>query len=229
MLTYVVYGLTPVIVALSVENSSIGLLNRPWLPFAAQCLLAVLLLDLVKYAVHFSFHSFSILWRVHQVHHSDPEFDLSTTLRFHPIEVLAGRGVYLIAIAILAPPAIAVVGVELSRAFLGFFAHANAALPKWLEKPARALIITPDLHRIHHSEEEREQGKNFGDTFSFWDRLFHTYLSEPSAGHAAMKTGVRGLPKERSRALPFMLALPFLPQRKYEESLSATADGVAGD
>ena len=212
-LSSALYGLSPVIVAASVEGSRLGLLNQPWLPFAARCILALLLLDLTKYAVHRAWHSFPILWRVHQVHHSDPEYDLSTTFRFHPIESLVTQGVYLSVVVVLAPPPVAVLAAELSRAFLGFFAHANASLPKWMEKIARVVFITPDLHRIHHSVEEWEQVKNLGENFSCWDRLFHTYVPEPTAGQAAMITGLRGFQNPGSLGLTFMLTQPFLPER----------------
>ncbi len=216
------YGVSPVIVAVMVQDSTLVLLNHLWLPFAVRCILAVLLLDLTKYAIHRAWHSFPILWRVHQVHHSDPEMDLSTAFRFHPIELVASQGVYLAVVEFLAPPPVAVLAVGLSRVFLGFFAHANASLPKWVEKATRAVLITPDLHRIHHSIEEWEQGKNFGDTFSWWDRLFHTYVPEPAAGHQAMVTGLRGCQSNASLGLTFMLTQPFLPERAGEASPSAS-------
>ena len=216
------YGLSPLLVAVSVEGSRLGLLNQLWLPFAVRCILAVLLLDLTKYAIHRAWHSVPILWRVHQVHHSDPEMDLSTAFRFHPIELVVSQGAYLAVVGFLAPPPVAVLAVGLSRVFLGFFAHANASLPKWIEKATRAVLITPDLHRIHHSIEEWEQGRNFGDTFSWWDRLFHTYVPDPAAGHQAMVTGLRGCQSNASLGLTFMLTQPFLPERAGEASPSAS-------
>ena len=222
ILSSALYGLSPLLVAVSVEGSRLGLLNQLWPPFAVRCILAVLLLDLTKYAIHRAFHSVSILWRVHQVHHSDPEMDLSTAFRFHPIEMVVTQGAYFAVIAVLAPPPVAVLAVGLSRVFLGFFAHANASLPKWVEKATRAVLITPDLHRIHHSIEEWEQGENFGDTFSWWDRLFHTYVPEPAAGQEAMVTGLRGCQSNASLGLTFMLTQPFLPERAGEASPSAS-------
>jgi sterol desaturase/sphingolipid hydroxylase (fatty acid hydroxylase superfamily) len=213
ILSSVLYGLTPVIVAASVEGGRLALLNPSWLPFTVRCILGFLLLDLARYAIHRAWHSFPLLWRVHQVHHSDPEMDLSTTFRVHPIEVIATYGAYLAVVAVVAPPPLVVVFYELSRVFLGVVAHANAALPAWIEKPARAVFITPDLHRIHHSEEEAEQGKNLGETFSWWDRLFHTYAPEPRAGQAGMNTGLRGYRNKASLGLTFILAQPFLLDR----------------
>jgi sterol desaturase/sphingolipid hydroxylase (fatty acid hydroxylase superfamily) len=212
-----------VIVAASVESSGFGLLSRPWPPIAIRFLIAFLLLDLVNYSIHRAWHSFPLLWRFHQVHHSDPDLDLSTAFRVHPIELIATRGTYLAVLALVAPPVAAVVLYELSRIFLSFVVHANAALPSWIERPARALFITPDLHRIHHSDDERENGKNLGETFSFWDRLFRTYKPEPSAGQAAMNTGLREYQGKPCLGLTFMLALPFLPARSEEASASPGA------
>jgi sterol desaturase/sphingolipid hydroxylase (fatty acid hydroxylase superfamily) len=183
--------------------------------------LAFLLLDLVNYAIHRAWHSFPILWRVHQAHHSDPDLDLSTAFRVHPIELLATRGAFLVVVGLTAPAVAVVVVYEVSRIFLSFFVHANAALPAWIERPARAIFITPDLHRIHHSEEEQEQGKNLGETFSLWDRLFRTYVPEPRAGQAAMNTGLRGYQNKASLSFKFILELPFLPNRSSESTASS--------
>jgi sterol desaturase/sphingolipid hydroxylase (fatty acid hydroxylase superfamily) len=216
LLSLGLYRVSPVIVALTVEDSRFGFLNQSWQPFAIQFILAILLLDLTKYAIHRAWHSFAILWRVHQVHHSDPDVDLSTTFRFHPIEMLVTQGVHLAVTAVLAPPPVAVLAAEVPRVFLGFFQHANASLPNWMEKIARAVIITPDLHRIHHSVEEWEQGRNLGETFSFWDRLFRTYLPEPAAGQAAMITGLRECQSSASLGLLFMLTQPFRSEQSAE-------------
>jgi sterol desaturase/sphingolipid hydroxylase (fatty acid hydroxylase superfamily) len=204
-----VFRATPVIVAASMTGSRFGLLNKPWLPFAARCLFAVLILDLVKYATHRACHSVTLLWRVHQVHHSDPDFDVSTALRVHPIESLVMQGTYLAAVAILAPPVGAVVVAELLAAFLSFFGHANARLPEWLENPLRAILVTPDMHRIHHSEEPSEQTKNFGDIFPWWDHLLGTYVATPAAGQDRIIVGLKEFQTNTSLSLAFMLRQPF--------------------
>src|SRR5437667_12180991 len=118
------------------------------MPIGVRCVIAVLLLDFVRYGQHYLYHSVSMLWRIHRVHHSDPDYDWSTGLRFHPAEVLLTQGIYLGVIALLAPPAVAVLALGLTEAAVNFFAHANAALPTWLETPLRRLVITPDMHRI---------------------------------------------------------------------------------
>lgn len=214
------YRVSPVLVAASFAGSRFGLLNKPWLPFVGRCILAVLVLDLVKYATHWSHHRVPFLWRVHRVHHSDPDFDVSTAIRVHPIEVVLSQGAYFAVIAILAPPVAAVLVAELVSSFQSFFGHANASLPGWFEKPLRVLFYTPDLHRIHHSEEVGEQSRNFGDIFPWWDRLFRTYLAAPAAGEKGIVVGVKGYQNEGSLSVAFMLAQPFLRERKADAPLT---------
>lgn len=215
------YRASPVVVAMAFAGSRHGLLNKPWIPFIGRCILAVLLLDFVKYAVHRGFHSVSLLWRVHRVHHSDPDFDVSTAARVHPFEVILTQAAAFGAIAIFAPPVAGVLTAELISAFQSFFGHANASLPAWVEKPLRRIFVTPDMHRIHHSAEVEEQFTNFGDSFPWWDYLFRTYRAAPSAGQAGMTVGLKGYRNDASLGLAFMLAQPFLAERK--ESASSLA------
>jgi sterol desaturase/sphingolipid hydroxylase (fatty acid hydroxylase superfamily) len=206
-----VYRISPVVMAITVGSSRFGLLNRPTVPFVARCLLTLLALDLTKYALHRACHSVRLLWRVHQVHHSDPDFDVSTAFRHHPGEIIFMQGAYLAAIAVLAPPATAVLVAELASSIQSFVMHANASLPGWVEKSLRPIYITPDLHRIHHSAEICEQSRNLGDILPWWDRLFGTYLAEPAAGQEGIVIGLKGVEAERSLSPAFMLASPFRP------------------
>jgi sterol desaturase/sphingolipid hydroxylase (fatty acid hydroxylase superfamily) len=206
------YRASPVIVAVAMVHSRLGLLNKPWLPFPVRFLLAILLLDLVRYAVHRSYHAVPFLWRLHHVHHSDPDFDLSTGVRAHPIEVTVTQGSNLVAVAVLAAPPAAVLITELFSCAQTFFSHANASLPEWLEKPLRWMFVTPDMHRIHHSEEVQEQSRNLGDIFPWWDHLFRTYLKAPAAGQDRMLCGVKGFQNDESLNLTFMLLYPFRHQ-----------------
>lgn len=222
-LSVAIYRTSPVVIAVSVAGSRFGLLNKPRLPFAGRFILAVLILDLTKYSLHRACHSLGPLWRLHQVHHSDPDFDVSTTFRVHPIELILTQFGYFGAIAILAAPPAAVLTAELASTLLGFFGHANARLPEWLEKPVRAVFVTPDMHRIHHSEEVREQNRNLGEVFSWWDRLFGTYLSAPAAGQAQMITGLTGFQTAQSLNFGLMIRQPFLPERGEGTSAEATA------
>jgi sterol desaturase/sphingolipid hydroxylase (fatty acid hydroxylase superfamily) len=209
LLVKVVLRVSPVVVATAVAGSRWGILNRPWLPFAVRCAATLLLLDLTNYLVHRTYHAVGFLWRVHEVHHSDPDYDVSTAGRFHPLEVLIGQTGLLSVIALSAPPPAAVFAAELLTLLINFFVHANVSLPVPVERVLRTVIITPGLHRIHHSEEMEEQGTNLGQTFSWWDRLFGTYLDEPDSGEDRLVTGVKGLQTPASAGLGFMLSEPF--------------------
>ena len=132
-----------VMVAVAVANSRFGLLNKPWMPPAVRFILGFVLIDLLRYALHRALHSYSLLWRVHQVHHSDSDFDLSTGLRNHPLEVLGAHGALCVMIAIFAPPPAAVLAMELVAIVQAFFTHANANLPAWIERPFGMIFVTP--------------------------------------------------------------------------------------
>jgi sterol desaturase/sphingolipid hydroxylase (fatty acid hydroxylase superfamily) len=204
-----VFRTTPVILAALVSGSRFGLLNKPAIPFLFRCAVTLLVLDLTRYATHRAFHSVHLLWRIHEVHHSDPDYDVSTAGRFHPLEVVFTEAAYLAVVAVLAPPPIAVFAAELLTVVLNLFEHANASLPAWLEKSLRLVIITPDIHRIHHSEEIQEQSQNFGQTFCWWDRLFGTFQSGDEESNKVRVTGVKGLRNSTSLQFRFMLARPF--------------------
>jgi len=216
-----IYRASPVVVALAFAGNRYGLLNKPWIPFLARCVLAILLLDFVKYAIHRAFHLVPFLWRVHQVHHSDPEFDVSTAARVHPIEIVLTQAVYLSVVAIFAPPVAGVLIAELISGFQSFFGHANASLTGWVEKPLRCIFVTPDMHRIHHSEEVEEQFTNFGDSLPWWDYLLRTYRAVPEAGEKGMIVGLKGYQNDASLGLAFMLTQPFLPERKEQPVAAA--------
>jgi len=222
-----VYRASAVAVAVAVANSKFGLLNRPGLPPITRWILGFVLLDLLRYGLHRAFHSVPLLWRVHQVHHSDPDVDLSTGLRNHPLEAIVVQGVFCLAIAVLAPPASAVLAMEFIGILQAFFSHANATLPGWMERPFGMLVVTPRMHRIHHSEEMREQNANLGEVFPWWDRMFGTYLDCPAAGLDAMRFGLEGSQNAASAGLLFMLTQPFRPLEHSEPAVLAQA--VGGD
>jgi sterol desaturase/sphingolipid hydroxylase (fatty acid hydroxylase superfamily) len=202
-----IYRGSAVVLALAVSHSPYGLLNREIVPIGVRCVIAVLLLDFVRYGQHYLYHSVAMLWRIHRVHHGDPDYDWSTGLRFHPVEVLLTQGSYLAVIAIIAPPPLVVLGLELMDGAVNFFSHANVAVPPMVETQLRRFLITPDMHRIHHSDDIAEQNSNFGILFPWWDRLFGTYLKEPAAGQDKMRVGLREPPEHLGMA--GMLARPF--------------------
>ncbi len=207
-----IYRVGPVVLALRFQNSRFGLLNKPAWPYALRFVLAIVALDFVRFATHWTEHHVAWLWRMHMVHHSDPDFDVSTGFRAHPLEVIYMQGAILAAVAVLAPPVAAVLAVELLTCLESSFSHANVILPRRIETTLRAVIVTPDMHRIHHSIEAREQCRNLGDVFPWWDRLFGTYLAHPAAGDDRIIVGLEGVDPARSVDFSFMLAEPFLPE-----------------
>jgi sterol desaturase/sphingolipid hydroxylase (fatty acid hydroxylase superfamily) len=142
-------------------------------------------------------------------------------VRAHPIEVTLTQGANLVAVAILAAPPAAVLTAELFSCAQAFFSHANASLPGWLEKPVRWMFVTPDVHRVHHSEEVREQSRNLGEIFPWWDHLFRTYLEAPAAGQDRMLVGLKGFQNDKSLDLTFMLLHPFRLQSQEVSSQEA--------
>ena len=168
---------SPVFVAFAVRDAHHGLLNRAFIPYWLSFAATLPALDLILYGSHRLYHSVHFLWRIHEVHHSDRDFDVSTAVRFHPIEVFITQGLYLGAIALLAPPAAAVFTSQILVVVENLFVHANKSLPPTVERALRWIVITPDLHRIHHSEGLAEQNLNYGQLFPWWDRLFGTYMS----------------------------------------------------
>ncbi len=209
-----IYRIGPVVVAAGMAHSRFGLFHHLVLPYAVQFILTILLLDLVRYGVHWAEHHVPILWRMHQVHHSDPDFDVSTGARVHPLEAVLVQGATLAAVALLAPPVTAVLAVELVTAFQAFFAHANVSMPDWLEKNLRRVLVTPRMHRVHHSEDAGEQARNLADIFPWWDHWFRTYLAVPAAGDTDVVMGMKGFQNTGSLDLWFMLSQPFRRERQ---------------
>jgi sterol desaturase/sphingolipid hydroxylase (fatty acid hydroxylase superfamily) len=223
--TTLLLRVSPVVLAVEVEGSRFGILNKPWLPLILRCGIIVAVLDLLQYWIHWSFHHVSWLWRVHQVHHSDPDYDVSTAARFHPLEVLYSQGIRFGAIALLAPPAAGVFIAELLTVILNLSAHANASLPERIEQALRSVFVTPDLHRIHHSQEIAEQNRNLGQTFPWWDRFFGTYTATASRESGGFRTGLKGLEELDGLSIGFMLAEPFRNMQR--ENPEVTPDPLA--
>ena len=196
-------------VAFAASGSHFGLLNREIIPYWVRFVMAVPLLDLARYGQHYLYHAVPVLWRVHQVHHSDPDYDWSTSLRFHPLEVLLTQGSQLAVIALLAPPPPAVLCLEVFQVVENIFVHANISIPAWIDGRLRGWLITPDMHRIHHSDDFSDQNTNFGVAFPWWDRLFGTYRQEPASGHEYMGVGLREVDVKQGVSLIAILAQPF--------------------
>jgi len=172
------YQLSGIALAFTIRASSHGMLNRVAIPYSVQFAVGFATLDLTAYFSHRLFHAVAPMWRVHQVHHSETDLNLTTGLRFHPVEALFTQGLSLIIIALLGTPPGAVGFAGLAVIFQDFFEHVNVRIPETTDRILRLMIITPAMHRVHHSVAIPEQNKNFGTVFSFWDRLFGTYLFE---------------------------------------------------
>lgn len=192
-----------------VADSSFGVLNHSSIPFALRCLLTVLALDFTRFVTHRASHALPVLWRFHQIHHSDPDFDVSLAGRRHPVEAAFSAGMQLLAIAVLAPPVVGVFISELVTSFQNVFLHANADLPSGVARLVRKVFFTPDLHRIHHSDQIADQSRNFGDLLPVWDRLSGTFALSPGAGASALVLGLKEFPAERGSDILFLLTLPF--------------------
>ena len=188
-----------------------GLFNQSGLPFWAAFLASVVLLDLAIYLQHVMFHAVPALWRVHRMHHADLDFDVTTGARFHPVEIALSMLIKFAVIAALGAPAAAVVVFEVLLNATAMFNHGNLRLPLALDRVLRLFVVTPDMHRVHHSIEDHEVNSNFGFNLALWDRLLGTYRDQPDAGHEAMTLGIRDYREPRLVTdLPGMLALPFI-------------------
>ncbi len=167
-----------------------GLFNNVAVPYWAAVILSVLLLDLAIYAQHVVFHHVPALWRLHRMHHADLDFDATTALRFHPFEILLSMGIKAALVLLLGAPALAVLIFEVLLNATAMFNHGNVRMPAGLDRVVRWFLVTPDMHRVHHSVVKAETDSNFGFNLPWWDRLFGTYRDQPQAGHTGMTIGI---------------------------------------
>jgi len=195
--------------AFSAQNGW-GLLNHFEVPFWMAVPLAVIAMDFVIWLQHVMVHAVPALWRLHRVHHADLDYDVTTGARFHPLEIILSMLIKLATITVLGPPVVAVVIFEVMLNATALFNHGNIRLPGAIDRVLRWVLVTPDMHRVHHSVEDDETNSNFGFSLTWWDRLFGTYRDQPRAGHVGMTIGIHGHtdPREVDR-LDGMLLLPF--------------------
>ena len=187
-----------------------GLLNFYQVPFVLSVLLSVVAMDFIIYLQHVLVHAVPVLWRLHRVHHADLDYDVTTGARFHPIEIILSMLIKFATIAVLGPPVVAVIIFEVVLNAMAMFNHSNVRLPLGLDRVIRLLFVTPDMHRVHHSVEEREANSNYGFNLAIWDRLFDTYIAQPRHGHQGMTIGIFKLRNfNQVDQLPGMLMLPF--------------------
>jgi sterol desaturase/sphingolipid hydroxylase (fatty acid hydroxylase superfamily) len=209
VLVRVLFPTTAVGLALLAEARGFGLFNLIALPAWLAVTASVVILDFAIYLQHVLFHAVPALWRLHRMHHADLEFDVTTGLRFHPIEILLSMVIKLAVVAALGAPALSVLIFEVLLNATAMFNHSNVRIPLGLDRVLRWLVVTPDMHRVHHSIVVRETNSNFGFNLPWWDRLFGTYRAQPAAGHEAMTIGIEQFRDPRELGLDRMLVQPF--------------------
>jgi sterol desaturase/sphingolipid hydroxylase (fatty acid hydroxylase superfamily) len=217
-------------VALHAEAKGWGVLAFLDWPYAVKVAIAVVALDLAIYLQHVLFHAVPALWRLHRMHHADLDIDVTTGVRFHPIEILISLVIKIGVVAALGSPALAVVIFEVLLNATSMFNHGNVRMPGPIDQVVRWLLVTPDMHRVHHSIDPRETNTNFGFNFAVWDRLFGTYRPAPAAGHLGMTIGLSQFRDPRELRLDRMLSQPFREDtgpQPFNASASLTPGGGA--
>ena len=211
--TFLVWLIFPVVavgMAVFAGNQGWGIFNYFDLPFWLTVIISIVFLDFIIYLQHVMVHAVPALWRLHRVHHADLDFDVTTGGRFHPLEIMLSILIKFAAIMVLGPPVLAVVIFEVILNGTAMFNHSNVRLPLSLDRVLRWFVVTPDMHRVHHSVEDDEANSNFGFNLPWWDRLFGTYRDQPRAGHQGMTIGIHKYREPKQVAwLPGMLLLPF--------------------
>ena len=198
-------------VAVTAQQNNWGLFNLTEVPIWLAISASIVIMDLVIYLQHVMVHAVPVLWRLHRVHHADLDYDVTTGSRFHTIEIILSMLIKFATIVLLGPPIVAVIVFEVVLNAMAMFNHGNVGLPKSLDNLLRWFIVTPDMHRVHHSIEDDETNSNFGFNLSWWDRLFGTYREQPRAGHQGMTIGIRGFRETKQAAwITGMLTMPFV-------------------
>lgn len=209
LLVRLIFPAGAVAVAFAAEQRGWGFFNafgfHAWVAIPAS----VILLDLAIYLQHVLFHAVPALWRLHRMHHADLAFDVTTGVRFHPVEILLSMVIKLGVVAAIGAPALAVLIFEVCLNATSMFNHGNVALSQRIDRILRWVVVTPEMHRVHHSIKARETNSNFGFNLPWWDRLFGTYRAEPEAGHLGMTIGIAQFRDPAEQRLDRMLTQPF--------------------
>ncbi len=208
LLVRVIFPAAAVGLALVGEQRGWGLLNAVAIPDWLKIAAAVVALDLVIYLQHVMFHAVPALWRLHRMHHADLDFDVTTGVRFHPVEILLSMLIKLAAVVALGAPALAVLIFEVLLNATSMFNHSNVRMPVVLDRVLRWIVVTPEMHRVHHSILPHETNSNFGFNAPWWDRLFGTYRAQPEAGHERMTIGIAQFRDPRELWLDRLLLQP---------------------
>ena len=215
LMSLFVIPLVAVAAAFWTESNQWGLLHMVDWPVWAEILIAVILLDLAIYGQHVASHKIPMLWIFHRMHHADVDFDVTTGSRFHPIEIALSMLYKIVLVLILGPSPEAVVIFEVILNGSAMFNHANVRLPLWLDRILRTIIVTPDMHRVHHSIIHRETDSNYGFNLSIWDRIFSTYNDQPAMGHDDMTIGLPDYQSENPTRIVWSLKVPFIGEDSF--------------
>ncbi len=210
LLVRLTFPVVAVGMAMLAQERGFGLFNAYPVPYAVAFIVSVIALDLAIYLQHVMFHAVPALWRLHRMHHADLEYDVTTGLRFHPVEILMSMGIKLAVVAVLGPPAAAVLVFEVLLNATAMFNHGNVRLPEAVDRVLRLFMVTPDMHRVHHSVDPAETNTNYGFNLSVWDRMLGTYKAEPRLGQEGMAIGIEQFRTNRDLWLDRMLIQPAL-------------------
>jgi len=190
-------------------ETGVGIFNRLDLPAWLEIAIAILLLDLAIYLQHIMLHAVPVFWRLHRMHHADTDFDVTTGIRFHPISIVLSALIKLATVFVLGPAVVAVLVFEILLNATSLFNHSNLRVPTAWDRVIRYFIVTPDMHRVHHSVNPHETNSNFGFNFPWWDRIFGTYRAQPEGGHTGMNVGLDRFRESGQLRIDRMLMQPF--------------------
>jgi len=222
----IVFPVAAVGIAIVASERGWGLFNNIPVPYWLAVVLSVAFLDFVIYVQHVMFHAIPSLWRLHMMHHADMDIDLTTGSRFHPIEILLSMLIKMATVMVIGAPAVGVILFEILLNGTAMFNHGNIFLPLGLDKVLRLFVVTPDMHRVHHSVLPFETNSNFGFNAPWWDRMMGTYRSQPRKGHEGMTIGLNQFRDPSRLTLPRILAMPFVsPTGNY----AINRRGMSGD
>lgn len=197
-------------ITLLVQQRGWGLFNQFELPYLLKIIFSVLILDFVIYLQHIMFHSVPLFWRLHMVHHTDMDIDVTTGVRFHPVEIILSLGIKMIVVILIGAPLAAVLIFEIILNGTSMFNHGNVRYSQNIDSILRLLVVTPEMHRVHHSTIRWETNSNLGFNFPWWDRLFGTYRGQPAKGHLEMTIGLEPYKEPKKLTLPWLIVLPFI-------------------
>lgn len=205
-----VFPITAVQLAFVANEKGWGIFNAGDLPFWLMVVLSIVILDFIIYLQHVMFHAVPTLWRLHMMHHADLDYDLTTGIRFHPVEILISMLIKFSAIVVIGAPALSVIFFEVILNGMAMFNHGNFHLPITVDRIMRLFVVTPDMHRVHHSVFPSETNSNYGFNLSWWDRIMGTYHAQPRLGHTDMTIGLNQFRDPAKLNLWWMLILPFI-------------------